>query len=261
MTLGAGVALSHDARMRFLLCSLLVSLSLAIAGCGGSTPSCEGILCGACPEPLQLTVTLAAGVGGPVTSDSASVACTPSDPGMFVCHGQFGVGEHTVTLSAAGHEPEAVTFTITAAPPGCCACLGGFTGSVTLEASGGGDAGMPDASVLDASMPGDAGTDASAAMTCEASRVRFPMGGTLSEGTLCDDVFVCVASEADAARVMAAGDHFECMETSEGPCSGRTCAYRNPGGPSTLDAQEIAEICAVTVIAPPPSDIACIVYL
>jgi hypothetical protein len=100
---------------------------------------------------------------------------------------------------------------------------------------------------------------------CRPERVSFPMGGTLEVGTLCDDVFVCVADATEAARVTAASPRFDC--TSEGPghpCGDRMrCAYRGVGGggPSTLDAQEIADICTVTVIEPAPSGIVCVVYL
>ena len=90
--------------------------------------------------------------------------------------------------------------------------------------------------------------------------VAFPMGGSLTPGTLCDDVFACVLDGAHAAQVEAVAPHFECSMTPDGTCTGWTCTYRNPGGPSTLDEAEIDEICRVTVIVPAPSLI-CRVYL
>ncbi len=108
----------------------------------------------------------------------------------------------------------------------------------------------------------DASRDASRdAASCDPSAISFPMGGSLMEGQLCDDVFACVAGPTEAMALRAAsGMTFECDAAPKGPCSGWTCVYRNPGGPSTLDAMEIADICAVTVLSPRPT-LVCRIYL
>lgn len=152
----------------------------------------------------------------------------------------------------------------------CCPATpsGGFDGVCSRSACG--DAGTGDAGPRDAGADAgaDAATDAGAdaasprdAGACDESAVRFVYlaSGPLAVGTLCDDVFVCVTDAAEEARVVAASSRFACMPTPEGPCSGMTCAYRDPGGPSTLDAAELAEICAVTLVSPTP-DVACAVY-
>ena len=129
------------------------------------------------------------------------------------------------------------------------------------------DAGVADAGTSDAGSAADAGisdagsaSDAGAA-TCNRAAVRFEFlaRGPLEVGTLCDEVLVCVAEGSEAARVMAASTLFQCTSSPEAPCTGMTCAYRNPGGPGVLDAAELAEICAVTLVTPTP-DLACVVY-
>jgi hypothetical protein len=97
------------------------------------------------------------------------------------------------------------------------------------------------------------------ACPCRPERVSFPMGGELSPGALCDDVVVCVSDDAAAARVLAASSSFVC-DSPDGLC----CQYREGGtggGPAVLDASEIAEICAVTMLEPAPDSITCVVYL
>ena len=93
-------------------------------------------------------------------------------------------------------------------------------------------------------------------------RVAFPQGGTLAPGTLCDELYACAADAAGAAQIEAASPRFSCatgVEPGSG-CAAYTCAYRNPGGPSTLDASEIADICAVTVLSPTPA-LRCVVFV
>jgi hypothetical protein len=117
-----------------------------------------------------------------------------------------------------------------------------------------------DASVQDGGAT-DAGTSGGDAGSCNPDAVRFEFlaSGPLEEGILCDGVIVCVRDAAEAARVMAASSRFQCSGTPQAPCTGETCNYRNPGGPGILDAAELAEICAVTLVSPAP-DIACVVY-
>ena len=144
------------------------------------------------------------------------------------------------------------------------ACSGGSdathdAGTDAAPADGGADAGT------DASADADSGTDVSAgsdAGACNAAAIAFPQGGTLAPGTLCDEVYACADDAAGAALIAAAAPAFSCAPGSEpgSTCGAYTCAYRNPGGPSTLDAAEIADICAVTRLAPPPP-LRCVVFV
>jgi hypothetical protein len=90
--------------------------------------------------------------------------------------------------------------------------------------------------------------------SCNPAAVTFPMGGTLTPGTLCDELYACADDAAGAARIEAAAPRFSCAPGTEpgSGCTAFTCAFRDPAGPSTLDADEIAEVCALTVLSPAP---------
>ena len=107
---------------------------------------------------------------------------------------------------------------------------------------------------------GDSNPDASA--SCRPGAVMFPQGGTLVPGTLCDELYACADDAAGAARIEAASSRFSCAPGAEpgSGCDAYTCAFRDPGGPSTLDASEIADICAITVLTPPPA-LRCMVFV
>ena len=132
---------------------------------------------------------------------------------------------------------------------------------------GGGAATAVDAS---ADAPADAPVDAAtadapasdAATSCNPAAVAFPQGGTLTPGTLCDELYACADDAAGAARIAAASPRFSCAPGSEpgSTCTAYTCAFRDPGGPSTLDASEIADICALTSLAPTPP-LRCVVFI
>ena len=126
-------------------------------------------------------------------------------------------------------------------------------------ADAGGDARTDAGDDARADVGGDPNMDAGA---CNAAAVAFPQGGTLAPGTLCDEVYACADDAAGAARIEAASPMFSCAPGGEpgSTCGAYTCAYRNPGGPSTLDAAEIADICAVTRLAPPPP-LRCVVFV
>jgi hypothetical protein len=233
--------------------ALAACLTLSIAGCSSTT--CGA--CGPCPESFIARVT-APGAG---SVEIDGVPCA-ADGGVFVCSVTPGVGARTVLIQAPGFVT-ATESVITAPPPaGCCTCSAQTTRDVTLRPVGS-DAGAGDASVDDAGAPAsDAGSDGGMAIdagasTCDESRVMFrPAGGHLEPGQLCDDVFACAADDADAARIVAAASSFVCDPAPKGPCSGITCVMR----PSTLDANEISEICALTQLASPP-EISCLIYL
>lgn len=248
-------------RVASLFTPALAALALGLApGCSPAS-GCDSLLCGACPTPISLVVTLATPGAGPVTvTGPGDVGCSERAPGTFDCgSGTAAPGDYTLTVSAPGHASRTLSFTLSPAPAGCCTCAGTYADTIALGAvpdadAGPADAGADDGGAADAGMPaGDAGA-------CNAAAVLFPMGGALEPGTLCDDVFVCLASAADAAAVMAASARFTCDAAPAGPCPGATCQYADPGGPSVLDADEIAEICAVTLVSPTP-ELTCRVYL
>jgi len=141
---------------------------------------------------------------------------------------------------------------------------------VTLGCGGSAATGLdasPDAigtdATPDASRP-DAAPDTSseAPGACNPAAVAFPQGGTLTPGTLCDELYACADDAAGAARIEAASPRFSCAPGSEpgSACDAYTCAFRDPGGPSMLDASEIADICAITVLTPTPA-LRCAVFV
>jgi len=136
-------------------------------------------------------------------------------------------------------------------------------GDASLDDAGPpGDAFTPDdaaadaAPSSDASAPDDAATAGDAGVPCDPTRIRFLPSGTLMEGRLCDDVFACVPTRADADALEAAAPLFDCTIPPEGACSGISCVMR----PSLLDAAEVAQICAATTL-PALTDLVCFVYL
>lgn len=232
-----------------------LGVTLAIAGC--SRPQCNAI-CGPCEESFVARVTLTGGGSG------VEIDGTPCAEGgtVFVCSVSPGVGARTVLIRAPGFVTSSESVITTPPPDGCCTCSPQITRNVTLRPDGT-DAGARDAGIPDASTPPtDAGRDTgplvdTGTATCDESQVRFrPEGGRLVVDQLCDDVFACAAGAAEAARILAAAPSFTCDPTPEGPCTAITCVLR----PSTLDANEIAEICALTVLRPTP-ELACFVYL
>ena len=144
-----------------------------------------------------------------------------------------------------------------AVTPGC-----GGDGKTGADASADGfaDAIAAD-TAADATGPG-ADTAADTGASCNPAAVTFPQGGTLAPGTLCDELYACADDAAGAARIEAASPRFSCAPGSEpgSACDAYTCAFRDPGGPSTLDASEIADICAITVLTPTPA-LRCAVFV
>lgn len=239
-----------------LAATAVLFVAFAVAGCaklGGD--ACTGVRCGPCPQPVEVRVHLADPALGEVSATGvAGVTCSAGGDGSFYCSsGSVGPGTYALTLSAAGHDPETLTFTLAPPGAGCCACGGSVSREVTLARASRADGGASDAGGGDAGVGSDAGA-------CAPSAIAFPSGGSLNLGQLCDDVFACVDGEVGAMAVMAASARFTCSATPESGCPGWTCAYRSPSGPSTLDAAEIAEICTVTMLAPQPA-MTCMIYL
>ena len=138
-------------------------------------------------------------------------------------------------------------------------------GNTAATSDAGGDAPGAEAGsdATRAEVGGDAtGGGATDAGTCNAGAIAFPQGGTLAPGTLCDEVYACADDAAGAARIAAAAPAFSCAPGSEpgSTCGAYTCAYRNPAGPATLDATEIADICALTLLVPAPP-LRCVVFV
>ncbi len=225
----------------------LACLLVLLGGC--SSDPCDETLCGACAPAITLTIVAAEGAHATVSGDAALECSTAGATTTCVSSADIAPGTYAFTITAPGYETAEATLEILPGGSGCCACP-------VQSASEHVDLVGPDAG---ASMPVDASADASVA--CRPDRVEFPMGGDLSPGTLCDDVLVCVADAAAAARVEAASPSFDCAVGPGGPCDGVRCLYRDPGGPSTLDDTEIQSICAITVLEPAPDRIICQVYL
>jgi hypothetical protein len=144
------------------------------------------------------------------------------------------------------------------------ALLGCGGGASSSNADGSPDMGGNDRTA-DVTAADGAVTDAASADgpgACNAAAVAFPQGGALTPGTLCDELYACAPDAAGAAQIEAASPHFSCAAGAEpgSGCTAYTCAYRNPAGPSTLDASEIADVCAVTVLSPAPS-LRCVVFI
>ena len=106
---------------------------------------------------------------------------------------------------------------------------------------------------------GEAGS-ADGGIRCNPDAVRFAYlaRGPLQVGTLCDDLFVCVRSAEEASRIMSLSPRFFCRDDLESWCPEIECRYLQ-NGDNRLDADEFAEICAVTLLTPTPH-IACVVY-
>jgi len=181
-------------------------------------------------------------------SDTTTADGGVADAGGSVDAGTVDAGTVDAGTVDAGTAPMDAGSTDAAAEPDA---------AVLLDA--GDDAGLNDAGA-DAGLNDAGGADAAAAM-CNAGAVRFAgiARGPLTVGTLCDELTVCVNHPTEAAAVMAASSVFQCSAAPETPCASMTCSYRDPGGPSVLDAAELAEICAVTLITPTPI-INCVVF-
>lgn len=133
------------------------------------------------------------------------------------------------------------------------------------------DAGS-DAAALDASSEENGSTgeldggndpsDASIHVPCEASRVEFvPNDGSLRVGAFCDEIIACVPDEEAADRLEAASDRFRCGLAESQFCSdGVTCEYVSEEHILYLDREEVEDICAITLLDPPPTRITCVRY-
>lgn len=243
-------------RSPWLLAGLL---ALIASGCE-CAGLCAGIQCGPCPPALTLTIVGTSDVTPTVTGD-VELDCSTFG-GTTSCVSRDGEpiapGTYLFAITAPGHPMAEATLVVGPAGSGCCACdVQGDSAEVVLTAS---DAGLTsDAGEYDGGGEPDGGAQDDA---CRPERVEFPMGGDLSPGTLCDEVYVCVPDEAAAARVEDASARFDCEVGPGDPCAeGVRCAYRDPEGPRILDEPAIEAICAVTTLEPPPERILCRVLL
>lgn len=243
-------------RSPWMLASLLALLASGCE-CAGL---CAGVQCGPCPPALTLTIVSDSDVTPTVTGDVELDCESHGDTTSCVSRSGEPVapGTYLFAITAPGHPMAEATLVVGPAGSGCCACdVQGDSAEVVLTAADGGmafDGGRSDGGER------DGGADDGGA--CRPERVEFPMGGDLSPGTLCDEVFVCVPDEAAAARVEAASARFDCEVGPGDPCAdGVRCAYRDPGAPGVLDEAAIDAICAVTALEPPPERVLCRVLL
>lgn len=153
--------------------------------------------------------------------------------------------------------------------------MGGAAGTVSSGGSGGvsgGGASGAGAGVGGAAGVGGeagvAGTGGSSAASCQSSRTSaFPGMGPIMEGLFCDDLATCATSADQAAAIEAAsGGRLTC---EPGPASIGTlacadsewvCAWALPDA-IQIDADDLAAICAITVLEPAPETVLCMVYL
>jgi hypothetical protein len=105
---------------------------------------------------------------------------------------------------------------------------------------------------------------------CDLSHTRaIPGNGPIREGTICDDLYFCVAHGGVAQAIVGIAPVFKCMPAlgpNNAGCSGMQwyCEW-DPGPtgtePGVIDAADLAQICKVTAYPTPPELITCIVYL
>lgn len=117
----------------------------------------------------------------------------------------------------------------------------------------------PDAIAYDA-----VSTDADGACNYERTRT-VPPDGPIGLGTFCDDLYVCVPDREVAEAVALAAPNFSCRPG--GPtfdCEGLACSWQaapQGGGPGSIDIDELAQVCALTLLPDLDSDVFCVVYL
>ena len=251
----------------------LAAALLALTACsnGPSVGHCAGIACGACPPPITLTIVTSDGSTPSVSGDVELACSTTGDTTTCFATSDVQPGTYSFAVTTPSGASQDTSLTLGAGDTGCCACpVQEGTAEVRFDTNDAGaadDGGASDAgSTPDASASAaDAGLEdasADAAVSCRPDRVEFPMGGDLSPGTYCDALFVCVADASAAAAVEAASSAFDCTVGPGDPCTGGVrCAYGGVGGGSTFEEAEIAAICAVTVLEPPPDRVLCRVYV
>jgi hypothetical protein len=95
-------------------------------------------------------------------------------------------------------------------------------------------------------------------LACDRSRTRtIPGGGPIELGSFCDEVSFCVADQAAAQAVMNALPVFTCGISARCAPTQYRCEWSGQP-PHTIDADELAQICAATAIA---SEIVCVVFV
>ena len=106
--------------MRLLLATLS---AVMFAACAGS--ECVGTLCGACEDPIVLTLMVDADANA-LDIEPSGVDLTCGDAavgGMVVCSGGSGPGDFAVRITAAGYEPVEISGRVAESAGGtCCDC-------------------------------------------------------------------------------------------------------------------------------------------
>jgi hypothetical protein len=103
---------------------LLGAISSLFAACGDDAPpdECADVTCGACYEPINLTIVFT-GAETAVTVVGIDLTCSPGDPGTAICFGGTGAGAYVGRIEADGYTPVDIAFEVATDPStGCCAC-------------------------------------------------------------------------------------------------------------------------------------------
>jgi hypothetical protein len=132
------------------------------------------------------------------------------------------------------------------------------------------------ATAIDGAVPGDAAADAGTDAlpgACDLARTAQCPGGAIRAqatcdgppievGAYCDDVVACAPDEAAALDMMRTAPAFVCDPLPPGaevcPAGAYRCTWQTPG---TIDAADLATICAVTVLPTPPEQVQCLIYI
>lgn len=130
---------------------------------------------------------------------------------------------------------------------------GSRTGVGSFEAIDGG-ARPTDARVLDARA--DSSTRRDAGLRCDPSRmVTIPRGLPIEVGAYFDTASVCVRDAAAAREVERVAPRVQCDASSGCRGGGILCVWRGlvgdppgTGAPATIDAEELAQACAITTL-------------
>jgi hypothetical protein len=106
----------------------------------------------------------------------------------------------------------------------------------------------------------DAAADAPG-VACDPERTRVVPGNEpIEEGTFCDEVFAC-AGDDQPAEIEAAAPGFVCEDDTGFGCSGGERVCRRDGGGGEVSPEDYEQICAITVLADPPAEVVCMIFL
>lgn len=112
----------------------------------------------------------------------------------------------------------------------------------------------------DGSIVADAATADGPNLECDPGRTRVvPDGEPIEVGSFCDEVLACVADADAAAALEAVAPGFACASGAGTSCGGFLC--QRDGGGGEITQEDYEQICAITVLAEPPDEVVCMVFL